>query len=175
MDHSSSLDAYAHMEWADSMVWDTVVDEPELAGDEYLMGTLLHLHLVQRTFLWMWVEATGGPVAPSELQPDLDPNAMSAEELREWARSYYPLLERWLGEADGSLDAVVEFPYAAAIEERFGPRPGQVRVSEALYQVLAHTMHHRGQVNRRIRELGGDPPLVDYVAWIWMGRPEPTW
>ena len=175
MDHSSSLDAYAHMEWADSMVWKVVLDTPELAEDEYLKNTLLHMHLVQRSFLWMWIEAADGPVQTSELRPDLDPNPMPAVELREWARSYYPLLRRWLSEAEPRLDAIVPFPYGPAIEERLGRKPEQVRVGEALYQVLAHTMHHRGQVMRRIRELGGEPPLIDYVAWLWMGRPEPTW
>lgn len=175
MDHSSSLDAYAHMEWADSTVWSAVLETPRLAEDEYLKGTLLHLHLVQRTFLWMWIEAGGGPVELKELQPDRDPNAMSAAELRNWAQSYYPLLRRWLGDAASRLDAVVEFPYAPAIEERLGRKPEKVSVGEALYQVLAHTMHHRGQIIRRIRELGGEPPLIDYVAWLWMGRPEPTW
>jgi hypothetical protein len=27
------------------------------------------------------------------------------------------------------------------------------------------------QVNTRIRELGGTPPLVDFIAWIWAGKP----
>lgn len=175
MELSSARDACAHMEWADSTVWNAVLEKPPLAEDQYLKGTLLHLHLVQRTFLWMWIEAAGGPVETSELRPDLDPDPMSAGELRDWARSYYPLLKKWLSEAEGCLDAVVGFPYSAAIEERLGRPPAPVSVGEALYQVVAHTMHHRGQVIRRIRELGGEPPLIDYVAWIWMGRPEPTW
>ncbi len=27
----------------------------------------------------------------------------------------------------------------------------------------------------RLRDVGGEPPLVDYIAWIWFGRPAPAW
>jgi uncharacterized damage-inducible protein DinB len=48
-------------------------------------------------------------------------------------------------------------------------------MAETARQVAMHSMHHRGQVNARLRELGAEPPLVDYIAWIWRGRPEPMW
>jgi uncharacterized damage-inducible protein DinB len=38
-----------------------------------------------------------------------------------------------------------------------------------------HSTYHRGQVNARLRELGIEPPLTDYIAWIWFGRPEAEW
>jgi hypothetical protein len=28
---------------------------------------------------------------------------------------------------------------------------------------------------RRLRELGVEPPLSDFIAWIWMDRPEADW
>jgi len=34
---------------------------------------------------------------------------------------------------------------------------------------------HRGQVAARLREIGGEPPLVDFIAWVRLGRPEPVW
>ncbi len=33
----------------------------------------------------------------------------------------------------------------------------------------------RGQNATRLRELGGEPPLTDYIAWLWKGRPAPDW
>lgn len=42
-------------------------------------------------------------------------------------------------------------------------------------QVAAHSVHHRAQINRRIRELGLEPTLGDYIGWIWRGGPEPQW
>ena len=41
--------------------------------------------------------------------------------------------------------------------------------------VAAHTTHHRGQVMTRLRELGGAPPLVDYVIRVWSGSPAAGW
>jgi hypothetical protein len=42
-------------------------------------------------------------------------------------------------------------------------------------QLPSHSTYHCGQVNARLRELGGDPPLVNYIAWVWFGPPEPIW
>ena len=42
-------------------------------------------------------------------------------------------------------------------------------------QVVTHTTHHRGQVMTRLRELGGAPPVVDYVIWVWSGSPIAEW
>jgi hypothetical protein len=30
-------------------------------------------------------------------------------------------------------------------------------------------------VARRLRELEVEPPLTDYIAWVWTGRPEADW
>jgi uncharacterized damage-inducible protein DinB len=38
-----------------------------------------------------------------------------------------------------------------------------------------HTAYHRGQISTRIREIGGEPPLIDYLYWVWAGRPSPGW
>ena len=27
----------------------------------------------------------------------------------------------------------------------------------------------------RLREVGGTPPLVDYIAWVWFSRPDAPW
>jgi len=38
---------------------------------------------------------------------------------------------------------------------------------------LQHTTCHRGQVATRLRERGAEPPLTEFIAWIWMRRPAP--
>jgi uncharacterized damage-inducible protein DinB len=48
-------------------------------------------------------------------------------------------------------------------------------VGETAFQVVSHSTHHRAQANTRLRAVGGDPPLVDYIAWIWFGRPAAPW
>jgi hypothetical protein len=27
-------------------------------------------------------------------------------------------------------------------------------------------------VNARLREMGGELPLVDFIAWVWFGKPD---
>ena len=170
-------DIYAHMEWADSTVWAATVEAQVGAIDERLRDTLLHMHLVQRGFLGLWVQSFDSPFDLSDLQPTVDPHDFqSATELRNWARSYYPLLREFLTRLDASeLDGIVQFPNAAELEEGLGRPPDPVTLGETLYQVVAHSMHHRGQVNRRIRELDGEPPTIDYIAWLFKGRPAPVW
>lgn len=48
-------------------------------------------------------------------------------------------------------------------------------LGETMIQVAMHSQYHRGQINTRLRELGAEPPLVDYIAWIWFGRPDAAW
>jgi uncharacterized damage-inducible protein DinB len=50
-----------------------------------------------------------------------------------------------------------------------------VTIAQALVQVPMHSQHHRGQNATRLRELGGKPPTMDFVLWIWKGRPKPEW
>ena len=56
-----------------------------------------------------------------------------------------------------------------------GRPPVPIPFGDMVFQVASHSVHHRAQINRRIRELGGDPPFIDYVAWAWLGEPEADW
>jgi uncharacterized damage-inducible protein DinB len=176
MDASAFEEFYTHMQWADAKVWAAGLEAPDGATDERLRDTLLHLHHVQRGFLGLWCATLESPLAET-LDSDVDPHDLgSATELRDWARAYYPMVEKFLGSLDSNdLDRAIEIPWAAVLEKRLGRPPDPVTLRETLHQVVLHSMHHRGQVNRRIRELGGEPPLVDYIAWLWIGRPAPAW
>jgi uncharacterized damage-inducible protein DinB len=58
---------------------------------------------------------------------------------------------------------------------RFGREPVPTTMRETMLQVAMHSTYHRGQVNARLRELGAEPPLTDYIAWLWMGKPAAEW
>ena len=47
-------DLFHHMEWADALVWSTVLGNPTLVDDTSVSERLYHLHLVQRAFLHIW-------------------------------------------------------------------------------------------------------------------------
>jgi uncharacterized damage-inducible protein DinB len=57
----------------------------------------------------------------------------------------------------------------------FSDPPLSVTVAEALMQAVMHSHWHRGQNATRFRELGGEPPTIDLIVWIWKGRPAAAW
>lgn len=158
-----------HMEWADARMW-TAVEAlaTERAESSDLRERLFHLHLVQQLYLSMWRDA------PVKVLPELgDYPDLSA--VREWARPFY-------GGARAIVAAADERRLAAPIVVPFSERvaqPGRpithATFAETVLQVALHTTHHRGQLATRVRELGGDPPTVDLVVWIWTGRPGAEW
>jgi uncharacterized damage-inducible protein DinB len=92
-----------------------------------------------------------------------------------WARPFYPLASAYAQTIEESrLVEPVDFPWKAMIIEKMG-RMLPVTLSESTWQVFLHTSYHRGQISTRIRELGGEPPLIDYLYWVWNGRPAPQW
>ncbi len=162
------LDLLHHMEWADALVWRTVLAMPIAAqGDGRLRDVLQHFHLTQRAFLAIW---RGDPLDFSDA---MEPKDLAT--IRQWAVDVNAGIAEFVaGVDDDSLERRVEIPWAKEIEERWGS-VGEVTVAETLLQVAMHSAYHRGQANTRIRELGGEPPLTDYIGWIWMKRPAPEW
>lgn len=161
-------DLFRHMHWADAEIWRVLMATPNAAADEKLMKIIQHLHSVQRAFYLMW---TGGQRKPDELYAKRD-----AETLRQWARSYYPEAEMFLARTGAEqLDEIVLMPWLQHFAEQLS-RPLQApTLADTLVQLPSHSTYHRGQANARLREIGGEPPLVDYIAWVWFGRPEPNW
>lgn len=157
----------AHMEWADAHVWATALQSSAARGDERLRGWLHHLHTVQRAFTSFWRQQ------PPNFADLASFDGLPA--LATWGRAGLADLRTFLATADGaSMTRVIELPWA----QRFAPTGSAVvhpTLAETALHLSIHTAHHRGQVNARLRELGAEPPLVDYIAWIWKGRPDPLW
>ena len=154
-----------HAEWADALIWKAVA---ALGGeDAELREKLHHLHMVQWAYLHIWrAEA----IKPRELGAFATSGAIQA-----WAREYYhELLSYLLTVRDGDLRRDVRFPWADHLGQRFG-RAEPTTWAESVLQIAMHSSYHRGQVARRLRELGGEPPLTDFIAWIWMKRPGADW
>ena len=166
MDTHTLSDLYGHMEWADAAVWSAVLASDAARKDEKLQGYLNHLHMTQRAFLRVWRDE------PRGTYPTFD----DARALLDWARAYYGEARVHLQTVRGAqLAEPMPVPWAAMVERRLGRAPETTTVGETVLQVALHSLYHRGQVNARLREVGGEPPLVDYIAWVWLGRPGPDW
>ncbi|MCE2503036.1 MAG: DinB family protein [Chlorobi bacterium] len=159
---------YRHMEWADSKVWGAIVQRNEAVEDSEVCNRLYHSHATQQGFLQLWIE---GPV--DRYDPSRFP---SLSEMYDWAKSYYNNVRDFLNNLDETqLEKGLPVPWAMMFERQLGQKPEPTTLVETMFQVANHTTYHRGQINARLRQLGGEPPLVDYIAWIWGGRPEPEW
>jgi uncharacterized damage-inducible protein DinB len=161
-------DLLRHMEWADAAVWAAVPsDEP---ADTRLHRLLLHIHTVQYAFLTIW--------RAGDLM-DVFNRANALRRLADvvgWARGYYPQAYAFVDAADEArLVQPVEMPWAAQVTATLGRTPGVTTMAETMLQVTSHSTYHRGQVNLCLRDLGAEPPLVDYIAWLWNGRPDAEW
>lgn len=74
-----------------------------------------------------------------------------------------------------ALERPIGTPGLEPYEQQLGRRFDRPSLAETIMQVVTHSAYHRGQLAARLRELGGEPPLVDYIAWIWFGRPGAEW
>jgi uncharacterized damage-inducible protein DinB len=122
---------------------------------------------VQSVYLQAW---RGDPFVVTELSSYPDLPAIEA-----WARPYYPKVAAFAGSVDATrLGQVLDYPWTNLIVEKFGSVAPST-LSDSAWQVVLHTTYHRGQVATRLREIGGEPPLVDFMVWVWGGRPAPEW
>lgn len=160
-------DLLRHMEWADAVVWRAIFASTAAAADDVTKARLHHIHMVQRAFLNVWKEVPHSVNAGGDL--DL-------VQLAQWAREYHGLLGDYVATlTDSDLDKPVALPWAKFLTKELGRDPSVASFGETMVQVASHSTYHRGQINSRLRELGEEPPLTDFIAWIWIGKPAPAW
>lgn len=160
-------DFYRHMEWADASVWRAVLGSEEACGDQKLREYFYHLHLVQRAFLRAW---------RGESRDTPYPTFDDVREMMLWGRSYFgEVVEHFETLTDEQISQPAQLPWADIVEKELGREPEMLTVAEMMLQVPLHSQYHRGQINSRLRAVGGEPPRVDYIVWVWLGRPEADW
>jgi len=161
-------DLYKHMQWADALMWQSVLDQPRLENDIPIKDLLYHIHLVQHAFLRVWTE-----------QPMEFPEIADFENLltvAKWGHDYHRKVSAFLAElSEADWERIVELPWAGRIVEALAKEPETTTLAQTLYQIPSHSTHHRGQVLARIRERGAEPPLTDFIAWCWLGQPVAEW
>lgn len=158
---------FAHMEWADAQVWTAALSNAGAADDAALRAKLSHTHGVQRAFICVWQNVT--VVRPPADPPDLRTTLAAA-------RAYYRDLAQFVPTlAEEDLARPTVMPWSRGFAEYLGREPTVTTLAETMTQVAMHSTYHRGQVNTRLRELGVEPALTDYIGWLWFGRPAPVW
>lgn len=164
---STLSDLYHHMEWADAAMWKAIRACENAQTDEKLRDYLYHLHVVQRAFLRVW-----HGVPRDTPFPTFD----NLSSLRNWGHSYYKEAFAYLDSvSDEQIAAPLPLPWADMVEKQIGRAPASSTLGETMLQVTLHSLYHRGQVHARLKAIGGNPPLVDFIAWVWLGRPAADW
>jgi uncharacterized damage-inducible protein DinB len=159
-------DLFRHMAWADAVVWRAVLSHDH---DDRTYKLLFHLHQVQWAFLSMW----RGEERPAWREFSDLPDFAS---LAAWAREYHQQLPEHLASVrEDELNEVREVPWRRWVENTIGRAPAPSTMAETMLQVSQHSTYHRGQVNMRLRERGIEPPLTDFIAWVWLGKPATNW
>lgn len=152
-------DLYGHQFWADAEHWRAIGAHPPAREDKAIRDRLHHVHLVQRSFMWI----VGDRATPFQLsKPD---DFKSFDELIAYGRESHEHVRRLLDAlTDARLGESVSPPWVK-------DPPFTLTVAEAMTQCAMHSHYHRGQNATRLRELGGEPPLTDLILWYWKGRP----
>ena len=152
-------DLLAHKGHADASMLTAIRQHPEAASDVELR-VLLHHMLVANRF---WLLTIVGQPFDGDTETRV-PDSLA--ELIETFRATHERERAWVaGASDERLSRVLESPLIPG---------GRCLVSEALLQVCLHSQGHRAQCAKRLRSLGGTPPMTDFILWL-VDRPAPAW
>lgn len=165
---SHLVDLYNHQAWADARAWTVILNSESATADDDILDTMMHVHEAQHAFLNVW---TGRPFVRNKREDIGDASALC-----DWAHVFHREAMAFIvGVAEDDLELPSTLPWATYFGRSIGREPADTKLRETLHQVVSHSMHHRGQVLRRLRALGDVPPLTDYIVWVWEGRPSPDW
>jgi uncharacterized damage-inducible protein DinB len=153
-------DLLAHAEWANAVFFHAWAKSPARDNEE-MRRRVGHVVGVLGGFLSV---LRGDPVgAPPEGPPP------TFDQLQERAVRVHNDLKEFAGALDNAgLARTVRIPW-------FPDPPCIITVADALVQGAMHTQHHRGQLMTRLKDFGGEPKNVDWIIWLWKGKPEPRW
>jgi uncharacterized damage-inducible protein DinB len=168
MECADLLQLSKYMAWADAIVWAAILRVPGAADDKRVRWTLHHIHMVQHIFAVSW---RGQPISmPS------DAELTSHAALVAFARGAHQSIQTFLSQTPApDLQRAFREPWTDQFDARWPKPAASHTLGESVLQVVLHTSHHRGQLCSRLREFGSDPPTLDFIVWLWGGRPEPDW
>lgn len=155
-----------HMMWADAEVWKKVLSLPAAENDERIKKLLYHLHQVQYAYFFLCDEH------PPKI-PKLE-EFTNLKSIALWGREYQEKMNLFLS-SEMASEKIIEIPWSKFMERRIGKKVVPATLEETILQVALHSTYHRGQINTRFRELDGEPASVDFIVWVWLGKPHANW
>ena len=151
---------FQHEAWADAAMLEAIAAHLETAADETVRTRLWHTHVVQRAFL-ACLEGAEPDMAP--VRKPFESFEAHGASVSEYQGRVMQALERFDEE---SLQQKSTLEWFEGAEFTF---------ADMMLQMTMHSQHHRGQNLLRMRQLGGEPPTLDFIVWVAQGRPAPAW
>ena len=147
-------DLARHEMWADGLHWKALHENSTLLEDAEIRKRLNHMIMALRMLTAL---ARGETVDPSGMK-DIEPREQ---------------LEAAQGQANADLSAALDtIDLHKMIALPRGPKgPWEAPAGVLLLQAITHSQHHRGQNASRMRQLGVNPPMTDFVLWYGLGQP----
>lgn len=154
-----------HMLWADNEVWKKMLEIPEAQNDKRIKDLLFHLHQVQYAFYFLWNELPLEIPKPEEF--------LDLKSIAKWGFEYQQkLIEFLAADKANEKEKIIQIPWSVFLERKTKQKVVPATLEETMLQVASHSSYHRGQINTRFKELGGEPASVDFIVWVWLGKPE---
>jgi uncharacterized damage-inducible protein DinB len=143
-----------HQAWADGAHWKVLHENAALMEDAEIQKRLNHMIAAMRMLTAL---SRGESPDPAQFQ-----QATPADQLEAAQQQATADLIAALGTVD--LEKMILLPR--------GPKgPWEAPAGVLLMQAVTHSQHHRGQNASRMRQLGTNPPMTDFVVWYALGRP----
>lgn len=155
-----------HMMWADAEIWKKVLNLPAAENDDRIKKLLYHLHQVQYAYFFLCDEHPSKIPKPEEFT--------NIKSIAVWCREYQEKMNLLLS-SEMAGAKIIEIPWSKFMERRLGKKIVPATLEETMLQVSSHSTYHRGQINTRFRELNGEPAIVDFIVWVWLGKPQADW
>jgi uncharacterized damage-inducible protein DinB len=150
-----------YQEWADAVflrIWEKT---PSALEDSEMLERWQHVVAVQKAFYDL-LKSNDSKLPQADL-------AAPYSELKEQSKTNHIQLKTLVSDlSDTKLDQKIEIGWLPE-------HPVVLTQMEALMQILLHTQHHRAQNMTRLKTLGGRRIVIDWITWIWKGKPEAQW
>lgn len=138
----------AHMRWADNLVADAL--HHDSAPDADAVRLFAHIASVEH----VWYSRIFSRTPDHAVWPDLSPS-----DSRRIAAEHADLFEALVRDADAAFLAR-PIAYRNSAGHAY-----ESPVSEIVIHTAMHGEHHRGQIARRLRAVGREPPYTDYIQF----------
>jgi uncharacterized damage-inducible protein DinB len=151
MDLQTIQELYLHQQWADTRILEAIRAHPPAAQDEDMRTRLNHIGGVHRGFLSLFLAKPFDAASEMRVPETLDEIERRFSEAHTRGFQFVQSLD------DADLGRPMDMPWISGL---------RLTVGQALLQVVMHSQHHRAQCSMRLRQLGGSPPIVDYIMWL---------